>query len=146
MRKAAAMFMAAMMAVSLSGCTGGGKTADSTTAAVTEAKETTVEATTTADTTADSAETQKAAEAENEAEKSGESYHIAYLCPSMDTPFWRYMATGVEREAEKLGNVTVTTYDSKNSAKRKRRRNYSPYCRNCKGKRRSCSRSRKAEA
>ena len=108
--------MAAMMAVSLSGCTGGGKTADSTTAAVTEAKETTVEATTTADTTADSAETQKAAEAENEAEKSGESYHIAYLCPSMDTPFWRYMATGVEREAEKLGNVTVTTYDSKNSA------------------------------
>ncbi len=116
MRNAAAMFMAAMMAVSLSGCTGGGKTADSTTAAVTEAKETTVEATTAADTAADSEETQKAAQAENEAEKSGESYHIAYLCPSMDTPFWRYMATGVEREAEKLGNVTVTTYDSKNSA------------------------------
>lgn len=106
MRKAAAMFMAAMMAVSLSGCTGGGKTADSTTAAVTEAKETTVEATTAADTARIRRKHRRQAQAENEAEKSGESYHIAYLCPSMDTPFWRYMATGVEREAEKLGNVT----------------------------------------
>lgn len=49
-------------------------------------------------------------------EDTKESYQIAYLTPSMDTPFWRFMATGIEREAEKLGNVTVTTYDSKNSA------------------------------
>ena len=110
MRKATAMFMAAVMAVSLSGCSGSSKTADNTTAAGTEAKETTAEAVTAAETT------QKAQETESDAAKSGESYHIAYLCPSMDTPFWRYMATGVEREAEKLGNVTVTTYDSKNSA------------------------------
>lgn len=60
--------------------------------------------------------TTAANEEASEADGSEEGYEIAYLCPSMDNQFWRYMATGVEREAEELGNVIVTTYDSKNSA------------------------------
>ena len=50
------------------------------------------------------------------ADEAKDTYEIAYLTPSMDVPFWRYMSTGIEREADKLGNVTVTTYDSKSSA------------------------------
>lgn len=44
-----------------------------------------------------------------------ESYNIAYITPSMDIPFWRYMSVGIERKAEELG-IKVTTYDSKSSA------------------------------
>lgn len=40
---------------------------------------------------------------------------IAYLTPSLDVPFWRYVKTGVE-EAGKANNLTVQAYDSKDSA------------------------------
>jgi ribose transport system substrate-binding protein len=40
---------------------------------------------------------------------------IAYLTPSLDVPFWRYVKTGVE-EAGKANNMTVQAYDSKDSA------------------------------
>ena len=43
-------------------------------------------------------------------------YNIAYVTPSIDVPFWRYMAAGIENKAAEMGNVKVTVYDSKNSA------------------------------
>lgn len=51
-----------------------------------------------------------------ETEPQEKVYEIAYLTPSMDISFWRFMSTGIANEAEKLGNVNVTTYDSKSSA------------------------------
>ncbi|MFP3041588.1 substrate-binding domain-containing protein [Treponema primitia] len=42
---------------------------------------------------------------------------VAYLTPSLDVPFWRYMRHGIEDELKKLiPGVEVTTYDSKDSA------------------------------
>lgn len=107
MKKTMAIFMAAMMAVGLSGCGAGNNKGE------TPAVQTTAEVKTEA-VADESSQAEKPEETEPAA--ADKSYKIAYLCPSMDTPFWRYMATGVEREAKKLGNVTVTTYDSKNSA------------------------------
>ncbi len=105
MRKRVGMLLAVVLACSLAGC--GQKEAQNPADA--PGKEATEE--------------RGAAKEEGQEEKevpadSGEEkvYEIAYITPSMDTPFWRFMATGIEREAEKLGNVTVTTYDSKNSA------------------------------
>lgn len=40
---------------------------------------------------------------------------IAYLTPSMDVPFWRYVATGVENRAKEAG-FEVQVLDSKDSA------------------------------
>ena len=93
-------FAAILLSMSLMGCSGGNTQETENQAGA-------------AETTASSGESAPSADTEDTEEK---EYQIAYLCPSMDNPFWRYMATGVEREAEKLGNVTVTTYDSKNSA------------------------------
>jgi len=46
-----------------------------------------------------------------------EAYKIAYLTPSMDVPFWRYLADGIEKKvAEMSPNSTVEVYDSKDSA------------------------------
>lgn len=42
---------------------------------------------------------------------------VAYLTPSLDVPFWRYVRYGVENELQSLlPGVEVTTYDSKDSA------------------------------
>jgi ABC-type sugar transport system substrate-binding protein len=41
--------------------------------------------------------------------------HFAYLTPGLDLPFWRYLAKGIEGEAQKRGDA-VTTYDSHNDA------------------------------
>ena len=42
---------------------------------------------------------------------------VAYLTPSLDVPFLRYMRHGIEDELKKLiPGVEVTTYDSKDSA------------------------------
>ncbi len=43
-------------------------------------------------------------------------YKVAYLTPSMDIPFWRYIAKGVETKAKALGAKEVQVYDSKDSA------------------------------
>lgn len=43
------------------------------------------------------------------------SKKIAYLTPSMDVPFWRYIATGIENTA-KENTLEVQVYDSKDSA------------------------------
>ena len=40
---------------------------------------------------------------------------FAYLTPGLDLPFWRYLAKGVEDEAQKAGHK-ATTYDSNNDA------------------------------
>jgi len=41
---------------------------------------------------------------------------VAYLTPSMDIPFWRYMAFGISDELKKLiPGAEVTVYDSKDS-------------------------------
>jgi len=42
---------------------------------------------------------------------------VAYLTPSLDVPFWRYIRYGVENELETLiPGVEVVTYDSKDDA------------------------------
>lgn len=42
---------------------------------------------------------------------------VAYLTPSLDVPFWRYIKFGVEDEMKKLlPDSEVVTYDSKNNA------------------------------
>jgi len=42
---------------------------------------------------------------------------VAYLTPSLDVPFWRYVKYGVENELQSLiPGVEVTTYDSKDDA------------------------------
>ena len=47
----------------------------------------------------------------------GEAKAIAYLTPSLDLPFWRYLANGIENEVIDSGmNATVQVYDSNNSA------------------------------
>ncbi|MDR2479919.1 MAG: hypothetical protein LBD48_11480 [Treponema sp.] len=41
---------------------------------------------------------------------------VAYLTPSLDVPFWRYMSYGITDELKKLiPGSEVTTYDSKDS-------------------------------
>lgn len=40
---------------------------------------------------------------------------VAYLTPSLDVPFWRYMRHGVEDELGKVG-IECVTYDSKDDA------------------------------
>lgn len=46
-----------------------------------------------------------------------DSVKIAYLTPSLDVPFWRYVKFGVENEMTTLvPGAEVTTYDSKNDA------------------------------
>jgi ABC-type sugar transport system substrate-binding protein len=46
-----------------------------------------------------------------------QAVRVAYLTPSLDVPFWRYMRYGIEDELKKLiPGVEVTTYDSKDSA------------------------------
>ncbi|MGI6030765.1 MAG: substrate-binding domain-containing protein [Eubacteriales bacterium] len=45
------------------------------------------------------------------------AYKVAYLTPSMDIPFWRYMATGIEEKTKELApDAEVQVYDSKDSA------------------------------
>lgn len=42
---------------------------------------------------------------------------VAYLTPSLDVPFWRYVKYGIENEMAKLiPGAVVTTYDSKDDA------------------------------
>lgn len=44
---------------------------------------------------------------------------VAYLTPSLDVPFWRYVRYGVENELQTLiPGAEVTTYDSKDDASR----------------------------
>jgi len=44
---------------------------------------------------------------------------VAYLTPSLDVPFWRYVRYGVENELQTLiSGAEVTTYDSKDDASR----------------------------
>ncbi|WP_020610985.1 substrate-binding domain-containing protein [Sediminispirochaeta bajacaliforniensis] len=44
-------------------------------------------------------------------------YNVAYITPSLDVPFWRYIRHGIESEVKILNaNSSVVTYDSKNSA------------------------------
>lgn len=46
-----------------------------------------------------------------------DSISVAYLCPSLDVPFWRYVKYGVENEMENLRpGAEVVTYDSKDDA------------------------------
>ena len=40
---------------------------------------------------------------------------VAYLTPSLDVPFWRYVRHGVEDELSKNG-IECVTYDSKDDA------------------------------
>ena len=42
-------------------------------------------------------------------------YTMAYVTPGLDVPFWRDLAGGIHKEAEKLG-VKVIDSDSRNSA------------------------------
>ena len=44
-----------------------------------------------------------------------EAVKVAYLTPSLDVPFWRYMRHGVEDELGKVG-IECVTYDSKDDA------------------------------
>lgn len=45
------------------------------------------------------------------------SYKVAYITPSLDVPFWRYIRFGVENQVMKNNpKAEVLTYDSKNSA------------------------------
>ena len=43
------------------------------------------------------------------------SAKVAYLTPSLDVPFWRYVRHGVEDELAKSG-IECVTYDSKDDA------------------------------
>lgn len=61
-------------------------------------------------------ETKENVSSQESFEETEKTYKIAYVTPSMDVPFWRYMAVGIERAAEEMGNVEITVYDSKNSA------------------------------
>ncbi|MCI2131599.1 MAG: substrate-binding domain-containing protein [Eubacterium sp.] len=50
------------------------------------------------------------------AANSGEGKQIAYITPSLDLPYWRYLANGIENEVIDSGmNAKVQIYDSKNS-------------------------------
>ncbi len=40
---------------------------------------------------------------------------IAYVCPGLDAPFWKYLSDGIKQEASKAG-ATVTDFDSRNDA------------------------------
>lgn len=51
------------------------------------------------------------------AEPAAEAVKVAYLTPSLDVPFWRYIKHGVEDELQTLiPGCEVTTYDSKDDA------------------------------
>ena len=51
------------------------------------------------------------------AEEAEAPKQIAYLTPSLDLPFWRYLANGIENEVIDSGmNATVQVYDSNNSS------------------------------
>lgn len=57
------------------------------------------------------------AKKEDTPEKKEEGIKVAYLTPSLDVPFWRYIKHGVEDEMQKLGKgAEVVTYDSKDDA------------------------------
>lgn len=48
-------------------------------------------------------------------EESAASAKVAYLTPSLDVPFWRYVRHGIEDELGKSG-IECVTYDSKDDA------------------------------
>lgn len=55
-------------------------------------------------------------EAEGGDTSSEETKKIAYLTPSLDLPFWRYLANGIENEVIDSGmDASVQVYDSNNS-------------------------------
>jgi ABC-type sugar transport system substrate-binding protein len=41
---------------------------------------------------------------------------VAYLTPGLDVPFWRDLAGGIHKAAEKIGGITIIDMDSRNSA------------------------------
>lgn len=67
--------------------------------------------------TSSSSSSSSASSSENNTEnKKQDGYKVAYLTPSMDVPFWRYVAIGIENKAKELANAEVQVYDSKDSA------------------------------
>ena len=53
--------------------------------------------------TSSSSSSSSAASSENNTEnKKQDGYKVAYLTPSMDVPFWRYVAIGIENKAKEL--------------------------------------------
>lgn len=97
------LLASAMVVTMLAGC--GSKPAETSAPAEEPAKEETEAP----------AETETEAEAPAAGELSG--IKVAYLTPSLDVPFWRYIKHGVEDEMKKLvPDSEVVVYDSKNDA------------------------------
>ena len=60
--------------------------------------------------------TTKPQSAGNSSKSSSGTKKIAYITPSLDLPYWRYLANGIENEVIDSGmNAKVQIYDSKNS-------------------------------
>lgn len=97
MKRLIAMVLSAVLMVSaFAGCSG-----SSAPAAESKAPESAAPAASTAD-------------AASPAATSG-TKKVAYLTPSMDVPFWRYISTGIQEKA-KANSLEVQVYDSKDSA------------------------------
>lgn len=101
-RKLVALLCVGVMTMSLAGCGGGSDSAETEAPAAEE--------------TAQTEESEEAPAAEEPADD-GEARQLAYLTPSLDLPFWRYLANGIENEVIDSGmNATVQVYDSNNSS------------------------------
>ncbi|MCC8164305.1 MAG: substrate-binding domain-containing protein [Lachnospiraceae bacterium] len=107
-RLLAVLLASAMAMTALAGC---GSSSTSTESSSTEEAEETEEE--------EAEEVTEEAEAETEeaAETSLSGVKIAYLTPSLDLPFWRYVKYGIENEVENLiPDSEVVVYDSKDDA------------------------------
>ncbi len=95
-KKLAAVLLTGVMAVSLAACGGGSNSSSSGSG------------------TADSG-TSSSSGGDSSAD-SGGTKQIAYITPSLDLPYWRYLANGIENEVIDSGmDANVQIYDSQNS-------------------------------
>lgn len=101
-RRLLALLLTGIMAGSLAACGGGSDSAQ------TDSK--------VSDSGASSGDDTEKSSETGEGQEEGGTKEIAYITPSLDLPYWRYLANGIENEVIDSGmDANVQIYDSRNS-------------------------------